>query len=191
MEVSEGREALRNAALAMIAVGVVLAGLVYGRTFLIPLAISILVWNLLEAVIERFTSVRLGSFQVPRWLAALLGIVVVVLGLYLIQSILLGQVDAVDRGVAAIYGAIADDCWRPHPVAGRRNSRRSSKQAFGEIDLTERLPGAFRLRSVLRRKLLAHPCLCRLPLRGKRLHDGRRSSRCFPTRRARTRRARS
>jgi hypothetical protein len=43
MEVSEGREALRNAGLAIIAVGVVLAGLVYGRTFLVPLAISILV----------------------------------------------------------------------------------------------------------------------------------------------------
>ena len=38
MEVSEGREALRNAGLAIIAVGVVLSGLVYGRTFLVPLA---------------------------------------------------------------------------------------------------------------------------------------------------------
>jgi hypothetical protein len=58
MEVSEGREALRNAGLAIIAVGVVLAGLVYGRTFLVPLAISILVWNLLEAMIESFARLR-------------------------------------------------------------------------------------------------------------------------------------
>jgi predicted PurR-regulated permease PerM len=95
MEVSEGREGLRNAGLAIIAVGVILAGLVYGRAFLIPLAISILVWNLLEAMIERFASLRLGSFQVPKWLAALLGITVVLLGLYLVIWILLSQVDAV------------------------------------------------------------------------------------------------
>ena len=69
MEVSESGEALRNAGLAIIAVGVILAGLVYGRTFLVPLAISILVWNLLEAMIESFARLRIGSFQVPKWLA--------------------------------------------------------------------------------------------------------------------------
>jgi hypothetical protein len=42
---SRQSEGLRNAGLAIIAVGVVLAGLVYGRTFLLPLAISILVWK--------------------------------------------------------------------------------------------------------------------------------------------------
>jgi AI-2 transport protein TqsA len=92
---SDHTERLRNGALAVIALGVLLAGLAYGRSFLIPLAIAILLWNLLEAVIERFARIRIGDTQLPRWFAALLGIAVVVLGLYIIQSILLGQIDAV------------------------------------------------------------------------------------------------
>ena len=125
MEVSEGREALRNAGLAIIAVGVVLAGLVYGRTFLVPLAISILVWNLLEAMIQRFASARLGSFQVPKWLAAILGIAVVLLGIYLVVSILLSQIDAVTlawpRYVARLQ--TIDRC------AGRRQASADFPQA--------------------------------------------------------------
>jgi AI-2 transport protein TqsA len=142
MEVSEGREALRNAGLAIIAVGVVLAGLVYGRTFLVPLAISILVWNLLEAMIQRFASVRLGSFQVPKWLAAILGIAVVLLGLYLVVSILLSQVDAVTlawpRYVARLQTIVGDlTQW-----LGAEQSAKL-REAFAKIDLTQRLPGAF------------------------------------------------
>ena len=142
MEVSDDREALRNAGLAVIAVGVVLAGLVYGRTFLVPLAISILVWNLLEAMIQRFASVRLGSFQVPKWLAAILGIAVVLLGLYLVVSILLSQVDAVTeawpRYVARLQTIVGDlTQW-----LGAEQSAKL-REAIAKIDLTERLPGAF------------------------------------------------
>lgn len=142
MEVSEGREGLRNAGLAIIAVGVVLAGLVYGRTFLVPLAISILIWNLLEAMIERFATLRLGSFQVPKWLAALLGIAVVLLGLYLVVWILLSQVDAVaaawPRYVARLQTIIGDlTQW-----LGAEQSEKIRK-AFAEIDVTRRLPAAF------------------------------------------------
>jgi hypothetical protein len=53
----------------VITLGVVLAGLVCGRSFLIPLALVGLPWNLLE----RFTQIRIGKFQVPRWFVALLG----------------------------------------------------------------------------------------------------------------------
>jgi len=142
MEVSEGREPLRNAGLAIIAVGVVLAGLVYGRTFLVPLAISILVWNLLEAMIQRFASVKLGRVQVPTWLAAILGIAVVLLGLYLVVSILLSQVDAVTvawpRYVARLQTIVGDlTQW-----LGAEQSAKL-RDAFAKIDLTQRLPGAF------------------------------------------------
>jgi predicted PurR-regulated permease PerM len=142
MEVSEGREALRNAGLAIIAVGVVLAGLVYGRTFLVPLAISILVWNLLEAMIESFARLRLGSFRVPKWLAAILGIAVVLLGFYLVIWILLNQVDAViaawPRYVARLQTIIGDlTQW-----LGVEQSAKL-RDAFAKIDLTQRLPVAF------------------------------------------------
>jgi AI-2 transport protein TqsA len=139
---SRHEEGLRNAGLAIIAVGVVLAGLVYGRTFLLPLAISILVWNLLEAMIERFARVRVGSFQVPRWLAAILGIAVVLLGFYLVVSIILGQVDAVTAAWPRYAGrlqSIAGDLTR---WLGAEQSAKL-RQALAEIDVTGRVFGAF------------------------------------------------
>ncbi len=133
-------ERLRNAALAVIALGVILAGLIYGRGFLIPLAIAILLWNLLGAVIERFAQIRIGEFQLPRWVAALLGVAVVVLGLYVIQSILLGQVDAISvawpRYMARLETIVGDlTQW-----LGAEQSAKL-KQAIMSIDLTRRVAG--------------------------------------------------
>jgi AI-2 transport protein TqsA len=139
---SRRSEGLRNAGLAIIAVGVVLAGLVYGRTFLLPLAISILVWNLLEAMIERFARIQVGSFQAPRWLAAILGIAVVLLGFYLFVSIILGQVDAVAAAwprYAARLQTIAGDLTQ---WLGAEQSAKL-RQALAEIDVTGRVFGAF------------------------------------------------
>ena len=60
-----------------------------------PLAVAIFLWNLLEAMIQGFARVEFGAFRLPRWLATLLGIAAVLLGLYLVFSVLLGQADAV------------------------------------------------------------------------------------------------
>ena len=38
-------EKLRSVGISIIAIGVVIAGLVLGRSFLIPLAIAVLLWN--------------------------------------------------------------------------------------------------------------------------------------------------
>jgi predicted PurR-regulated permease PerM len=135
-------EAFRSAGLAIIATGVVLVGLVYGRAFLLPLAISILVWNLLEAMIDRFANVRLGNFQVPRWLAAVFGILVVLFGFYLVVTIILGQVDAVATAwprYAARLQVIARDLteW-----LGAEQSAKL-RQAFAGIDVSGRVFGAF------------------------------------------------
>jgi predicted PurR-regulated permease PerM len=133
---------LRNAGLAILAVGVVLAGLIYGRTFLLPLAISILVWNLLEAMIDRFASISLGGFQLPRWLAAVLGIAVVLLGFYLVISIILGQIDAVMEAwprYAERLRAIAGDLTQ---WLGSEQSAKV-KAELAKIDVSGRLYGAF------------------------------------------------
>ena len=135
-------DGLRNVGLAVIAVGVVLAGLVFGRTFLLPLAISILVWNLLEAMIDRFAHVQFGRFQVPRWLAAILGIAAVLMGFYLVVSIILGQVDAVTaawpRYAARLQSIVGDlTQW-----LGAEQSAKL-RQALADIDVTGRVFGAF------------------------------------------------
>ena len=80
MTAGSNTEALRSAGLAVIVLGVVIAGLVYGRSFLVPLVVAIFLWNLLEAMIQGFARVELGSFKLPRSLATLLGFAAVTLG---------------------------------------------------------------------------------------------------------------
>jgi AI-2 transport protein TqsA len=133
-------ERLRNAALAVIALGVILTGLIYGRSFLIPLAIAILLWNLLEAVIERFTRIRIGEFQVPRWFAALLGIAVVVFGVYIILSIILGQIDAVGSAWPRYMSRLESIVGDLTQWLGAEQSAKLKNAIMG-IDLTRRISG--------------------------------------------------
>jgi len=91
-------------------------------------------------VIERFTRIRIGEFQLPRWLAALLGIVVVVLGLYVIQSILLGQIDAVGSAWARYMSRLESIVGDLTQWLGAEQSAKL-KQAIMGIDLTRRIAG--------------------------------------------------
>ena len=58
MRAADAPEWLRNLGLAVVAFGVVVAGLVLGRSLLIPLAVAILLWNLLEAMIQGFARLQ-------------------------------------------------------------------------------------------------------------------------------------
>lgn len=133
-------EGLRDAGLAIIALGVAVAGLVYGRPLLVPLAVALFLWAVLEAMIEGFASVTIGDYRLPRWLAAVLGIASVMLGLYLIMAILLGQVDAIGaawpRYVARFESIVSDLTEWLGPEQSQK-----LKQMMGEIDLTRRIPG--------------------------------------------------
>lgn len=133
-------EGLRDAGLAVIALGVVVAGLVYGRPLLVPLAVAIFLWAVLEAMIGGFAHVSIGAYKLPRWLATLLGIGSVVLGFYLIVTVLLGQVDAIaaawPRYVARLETIISDLTeW----LGPERSAK--VKQMVSEIDLSRRIPG--------------------------------------------------
>src|SRR5262245_13645370 len=112
MGAAKNVEGLRNAGLAIIALGIAIAGLFYGRSILVPLAVALFFWAVLEAMIQGFASVSLGGYRLPRWLAATLGVGSVLLGLYLIFNILLGQVDAIGqawpRYVARFESIVSD-----------------------------------------------------------------------------------
>ena len=97
---------LRNVGLAVIAFGVVVAGLVLGRAFLIPLAIAIFLWNLLEAMIEGFASVAVGPYRLPRSLASILGVAAVALGFYLVVVHSPGAGRCNRRSVATLHSPI-------------------------------------------------------------------------------------
>lgn len=70
---------------------IVLAILIAGRSFLIPLAVALLVWNLLEAIIARFTRIKIGRRNVPRWVGVLFSIGFVVLVYVAVSAILADQ----------------------------------------------------------------------------------------------------
>lgn len=127
-------------ALSIIATGVVVAALVYGRPFLLPLALAIFFWNLMEAMIQGFASIRIARWIPPRWLATLLGIAAVGGGFYLIIMILLGQVDAI---VAAMPRYISRFEVIVVNLTEWLGPDRSAKirSAIESIDLTKRLPG--------------------------------------------------
>ena len=80
---------------ALVGGAALVALLVAGREFLMPLAIAILVWVLLEALIEWFTRVSVAGHAIPRGMAIGLGIVIVFFALAGFVEIIAVQVDAI------------------------------------------------------------------------------------------------
>ena len=80
---------------ALVGGAVLVALLVAGRDFLIPLAIAILLWVLLEALIEWFTRVSIAGYRIPRGAAIGLGIAIVFFALSGVVEIVAAQVDAI------------------------------------------------------------------------------------------------
>lgn len=98
---------LAQLAHGLIILTVILTLLVLGRTFLVPLAVSILVWNLLNAIAGAFGRVRLGQRLLPKWLAWTLSFFVLFLAVALIDYILVSQSDALSAA-APVYQANFD-----------------------------------------------------------------------------------
>lgn len=126
-------------ALFIIAFGVVVVGLIYGRPFLLPLALAVFLWNIMEAMVQGFASIELGDYRVPRWLATLLGIATVGIGGYLIITILLSQIDAI---IAAIPHYLARLETVASDLTEWLGPDRSAKirSALSGIDIMGRLP---------------------------------------------------
>lgn len=126
-------------ALFIIAFGVVVVGLIYGRPFLLPLALAIFLWNIMEAMVQGFSSTKFGDYRVPRWLGTLLGLATVGLGGYLIFTVLLGQVDAISATLPrylARFETIAGDLteW----LGPDRSTK--VRSAIADFDVMGRLP---------------------------------------------------
>lgn len=78
----------------LVVAGIVTAGLVYGAGMLIPLAVALLLFVLLMAIVDRIA--LLGA---PRWVAHVAGIGLVLIGLAAILAILGGQANAVAEAI--------------------------------------------------------------------------------------------
>src|SRR6185437_182255 len=151
-----------STALTIIAFGVIVAGLVYGRQFLLPLALAIFLWNLMEAMVQGFSSAEIAHFRAPRWLATLLGIATVGLGFYLIFTILLGQVDAIN---AAMPLAISSDGCRPDRMARPRSGRKGQGR-FGKYRRHKKAPRPYPVDAIHHNHRPSDHRLHRVPLCG-------------------------
>jgi AI-2 transport protein TqsA len=135
-------EKLRSLGISIIAAGVVIAGLILGRSFLIPLAIAVLLWNLLEALIDGFRRVGVGRVRLPRSIAALLAIAAVSFLVYLIANIFLAQggavADAWPRYEERLKTIAADlSLWLGPDYSAK------VREVIGRIDLTRHAAGFF------------------------------------------------
>ena len=139
MSADGGSEILRSIGLAIIAIGVAVTGLVLGSSFLIPLAIAILLWNLLEALINSFERIGFVPVHLPRPVATVLGIAVVVLSLYLVVSILFGQADAIQSAWPSYVSRLETMVGELTQWLGPEGSAKVRK-ILEEFDLTRRIP---------------------------------------------------
>ena len=80
----------------ILSVAVVIAGLVLGSSWLIPLAIAFIIWILLEAVIENVTRLGIGGFHLPRWFGLIVALCFVGLIGFVVSEILAGQLGAIE-----------------------------------------------------------------------------------------------
>jgi predicted PurR-regulated permease PerM len=135
-------EKLRGVGISIIAIGVVIAGLVVGRSFLVPLAIAVLLWNLLEALIDGFRRIGVGRLRLPRWFAALLSFAAVGFLVYVIANILLAQGGAIaeawPRYEERLKSIAADlSLWLGPDYSAK------VREVLGRIDLTRHAAGLF------------------------------------------------
>jgi AI-2 transport protein TqsA len=89
---------------SIIVVALTFVLLIEGRDLLIPIAVAIMIWYLLNALARGFHALPLGNFHLPGWLSMALAIVTVLIGLGLVAELIsdnIGQVSAAAPGYQA------------------------------------------------------------------------------------------
>ena len=61
---------------AFLILTIVIAALALGRPFLLPLVLAIVVWYVIASLRDFMANIRLGGFQLPRWVSLLLSMLV-------------------------------------------------------------------------------------------------------------------
>ena len=85
-------------------IAVVLAILIVGRDFLVPVAVALMLRTLFNSMADYFGRIKIGGSPIPKWLAWAFSLVSLVLANALVFWILVSQSDALDAA-APIYQA--------------------------------------------------------------------------------------
>ncbi|PCH70101.1 MAG: AI-2E family transporter [Rhodobacteraceae bacterium] len=115
---------------------VVLLGLHYGAGFLVPLAMALMIFVLLTAVIDRIARMRPGGLRIPRWVAQLLGLMLVVMGLGVIAAILSSQAQDVVAAIPRYQARFAQIISKLVQFAGE-NITAQATAAMAKLDLSK------------------------------------------------------
>ncbi len=121
-------------------VAIMLWILVAGRSYLIPIAIALVLFSLLSAMIDRLTRIRIGAWSTPRPLAIVIGLVIVAYALFLIASVLSTQVEAVIAASPRYIARMEALLSQAAEFLGR-DLADDLQKALADINLTRRIPG--------------------------------------------------
>lgn len=115
-------------------------GLLYvGRTFLVPLAIAVLISSLLGALIDQIARLRLGSQALPRWIATLLSICFVLGGAVVVGNVIASQIGGI-REIWPQYAARFEVIVANFASFVGEETSAEVVSALREIDIVKRVP---------------------------------------------------
>ncbi|MEM8630023.1 MAG: AI-2E family transporter [Pseudomonadota bacterium] len=137
-EAQRTRTGTQIAVLVFCALGsfsIVVTGLILGKSFFIPLAIALLLFVLLTAIIEYVKARKWFGVACPGWLAAVLGISSVLLGLFVVVMILGRQATQVTAAVPTYQKSFATIFSRVVSFVGEDNAKMVETKLNG-LDLS-------------------------------------------------------
>ncbi len=119
----------------------VIVGLVYAAGILIPLSLALLLFVLITAIVDKVRLLRVGTFKIPNWLAHIISLVIVTLGLLGIFSILSSQAGDVAEAFPRYEQRFSDILSRIVALIGDENYA-AVENAVTTFDISELAGGA-------------------------------------------------
>ncbi|ESR22826.1 AI-2E family transporter [Lutibaculum baratangense] len=123
----------------VILAAIVIAGLWWARAFLVPIVVALMLFVLLNSMINRIAGFRVAGRAMPRGVAAAIGIAIIAFVLFVFTTILSQQVNAVVEAMPR-YLQRMDDLVRDLGSFAGEDLSADFAAAFREINLAERLP---------------------------------------------------
>jgi predicted PurR-regulated permease PerM len=120
--------------LATATVPILLGLLYFGRDFLIPIALALLLFTLDVALIRRLESIRIGGWVPPQWVSYLIGISVLFVGLVLLAYVISGQLEAMKEAGPRFAARLNDLLAQAAGLFGDRQAA-SLTGSIEDIDL--------------------------------------------------------
>ncbi|MEM7319784.1 MAG: AI-2E family transporter [Pseudomonadota bacterium] len=116
-------------------IAIVVTALALGASFFIPLTIALLLFVLLTATIQWIATREWRGHTCPRWLAHILGIGAVILGLFVAVTIIGRQASQVTTAIPKYQERFASIFERFVSVVGEENAK-MAKEQLSSIDLS-------------------------------------------------------